>query len=70
MAKIEAVVQALNTLHLKTDYKQFCQILHLDQSQYSLEKYQHFENLCKFLNNFDTDSLTKLIVAGVAAELK
>lgn len=70
MAKIKIVVQALNTLHWKTDYKHFCEILNLDESQYSLEKYRQFENLCESLNNFDNDSLTKLIVAGVAAELK
>lgn len=70
MFKIKTIVQSINTLHWKTDYKKFCQVLGLDDGQYSLEKYQQFENLCKALNNFDIDSLTKLVEAGIAAELK
>jgi hypothetical protein len=65
---IKAFVQALNTLHWKTDYKEFCQVLNLAQGNYSLEKYKHFENLCKALNEFDTDSLAKLVKAGAIAD--
>jgi hypothetical protein len=50
MLPIKAFVQALTTFHWKTDYKQFCQVLDMDEGQYSLEKYKQFENLCKALN--------------------
>jgi hypothetical protein len=42
----------------------------MDEGQYSLEKYKHFENLCKALNEFDSDSLAKLVEAGAIAERK
>ncbi len=70
MLTIKAFVQALNTFHWKSDYKQFCQVLHLDQGNYSLEKYKHFENLCKALNEFDINSLAKLVDAGTMADRK
>ncbi len=70
MLTIKSFVQALNTLHWKTDYKQFCHILHMDEGQYSLEKYKQFENLCKALNEIDIDSLAKLVEAGAIAERK
>ena len=70
MLKIKSFVQSLNTFHWKTDYKQFCQVLHLDEGQYSLEKYKQFENLCKALNEIDIDSLAKLVEAGAIAERK
>jgi hypothetical protein len=70
MLSIKTFVQALNSFHWKTDYKQFCQILHMDEGQYSLEKYKKFENLCKALNEFDLDSLAKLAEAGAIAERK
>jgi hypothetical protein len=42
----------------------------MDQGQYSLEKYKQFETLCKALNEFDLDSLAKLVEAGSIAERK
>ncbi len=70
MRTIKAFVQTLNTFHWKTDYQQFCQVLNLDQGQYSLQKYQQFENLCQVLNEFDIDSLAKLVKAGAIADRK
>jgi len=70
MLPIQAFVQALTTFHWKTDYKQFCQVLHMDEGQYSLEKYKQFENLCKALNEFEIDSLAKLVEAGAIAARK
>lgn len=68
MLAIKNFVQSLNTFHWKTDYKQFCQVLNLDEGNYSLEKYKQFENLCKALNDFDLDSLAKLSEAGAIAD--
>ena len=70
MVTFKAFVQALNTFHGKSDYKQFCQVLNLDEGQYSLQKYKQFENLCKALNDFDLDSLAKLVEAGSIADRK
>lgn len=70
MITFKAFVQALNAFHWKTDYKQFCQVLNFDEGQYSLQKYKLFENLCKALNEFDSNSLAKLVEAGAIAERK
>jgi hypothetical protein len=70
MVTFKAFVQALNTFHWKSDYKQFCQVLNLDEGQYSLQKYKQFENLCQALNDFDVDSLAKLVEAGAIADRK
>jgi hypothetical protein len=42
----------------------------MDEGQYSLEKYKPFENLCKALNEFEIDSLAKLVEAGAIAARK
>jgi len=42
----------------------------MDEGQYSLEKYKPFENLCKALNEFEIDSLAKLVEAGAIADGK
>lgn len=68
MPTIKTFVQTLKAFHWKTDYKQFCQVLNLDKGQYSAQKYQQFENLCNALNEFDTDSLAKLVEAGAIAD--
>jgi hypothetical protein len=70
MLTIKAFIQALNNFHWKTDYKQFCQVLHMDEGNYSLEKYKKFKNLCKALNDFDIDSLAKLVEAGAITDRK
>ncbi|MDP8964913.1 MAG: hypothetical protein M3O33_13225 [Cyanobacteriota bacterium] len=70
MLTIKAFIQALNNFHWKTDYKQFCQVLHMDEGNYSLEKYKKFENLCKALNEFDIESLAKLVEAGAITDRK
>jgi len=68
--RIKTFVQALNAFHWKTDYKQFCQVLGFTEGAYSLEKYSQFENLCKALNNFSVDSITKLVKAGYIVDHK
>ncbi|HBB36267.1 MAG TPA: hypothetical protein DDZ80_13400 [Cyanobacteria bacterium UBA8803] len=70
MVTIKAFVQALTTFHWKTDYKQFCHVLNLDEGLYSLHKYKQFENLCQSLNEFDSNSLSKLVEAGAIVEHK
>ncbi len=66
--EIKAFVQALNALHWKTDYKHFCLVLGYTEGAYSLEKYGQFENMCKALNNFDLNSLIKLVQAGTIVD--
>lgn len=66
--EVKAFVQALNALHWKTDYDEFCRVLGLSQSSYSQEKYAQFEELCKALNNFNLSSLVKLVEAGAIAD--
>jgi hypothetical protein len=60
--EIKAFVQALNALHWKTDYKHFCLVLGYTEGAYSLE------NMCKALNNFDLNSLIKLVQAGTIVD--
>ena len=66
--EIRAFVQALNALHWKTDYEEFCRVLGLSQGTYSAQKYAQFEELCKALNNFNLSSLVKLVEAGAIAD--
>lgn len=66
--EIKALVQSLNALHWKTDYKEFCRILGLSEGLYSLQKYAEFEELCKALNNFNLSSLVKLAEAGAIVD--
>lgn len=66
--EIKALVQSLNALHWKTDYKEFCRILGLSEGLYSLQKYAEFEELCRALNNFNLSSLVKLVDAGAIVD--
>lgn len=66
--EIKDFVQALNALHWKTDYDEFCQILGLTKGAYSLAKYAEFEQLCEALNNFSLNSLVTLVEAGTVAD--
>lgn len=66
--EIKALVQSLNALHWKTDYKEFCRILGLSEGMYSLQKYAEFEELCKAFNNFNLTSLVKLVEAGASVD--
>lgn len=65
---IRAFVQALNALHWKTDYDEFCRVLGLNKGSYSEQKYAQFEELCKALNQFNLKSLAKLVEAGAIAD--
>ncbi len=65
---IKTFVQALNALHWKTDYKHFCKVLGYAEGSYSLSQYKEFETLCRSLNHFNLDSLTKLVEAGAIAD--
>ncbi|MEW6496624.1 MAG: hypothetical protein AB1589_29500 [Cyanobacteriota bacterium] len=66
--EIKALVQSLNALHWKTDYKEFCRILGLSEGLYSLQKYAEFEELCRALNNFNLSSLVKLVETGAIVD--
>lgn len=67
--EIKAFVQALNALHWKSDYEEFCQILGLTKdTSYSYEKYAQFEELCDALNSFNLPSLVKLVESGAIAD--
>ena len=66
--EIKALVEALNALHWKADYEEFCKLMGYADSAYGLERYAQFENLCKALNSFNLDSLVKLVKAGVIVD--
>ncbi|MCA1993776.1 MAG: hypothetical protein LDL41_17285 [Coleofasciculus sp. S288] len=66
--EIKAFVQALNALHWKTDYQQFCRVLGYTEGAYSLNQYAQFTKLCEALNNFNINSLTKFVEAGIIVD--
>lgn len=60
--KVKLVVQGLNTFHWNNGFIGFCLALNFDhESDYSREKYKTFSELIKNLNQFDVETLTKLI---------
>lgn len=62
----EAFVNTVSTLYLRCDgdFAQFCNLLDLKADKYSSEKWRLFNHLVEQLNNFDLQTLTKIVEAG------
>ncbi|MEH1921733.1 hypothetical protein [Nostoc sp.] len=50
----------------KVDYFKFCQLLELEPGQYSDDQYRYFQQLAESLTRFNTESLAKMIDAGIS----
>lgn len=57
-------VTAINSFHWKTDYFKFCETLGLTPDSYAEEKYSQFQELISYLNQFDAETLIKMVKAG------
>lgn len=57
-------VTAINSFQWKADYLKFCEVLELPPNDYAEEKYSQFQELISYLNQFDPETLSKIIEAG------
>jgi len=57
-------VTAINSFHWKTDYFKFCETLGFTPDDYAEGKYSQFQELINYLNQFDSETLTKMIEEG------
>lgn len=62
----EAFVNTVSTLYLRCDgdFAQFCNLLDLKADKYTSEKWRLFNHLVEQLNNFDLQTLTKIVEVG------
>ncbi len=62
----EAFVNTVSTVYLRCDgdFAQFCNLLDLKPDKYSSAKWRLFNRLVEQLNNFDLQTLTKIVEAG------
>ncbi len=60
----QSFVEGIQGFHWKADFVKFCQVLGLDADNYADQKYQAFQELVERLNEFDTETLAKMIEWG------
>lgn len=62
----EAFVNTISTVYLRCDgdFAQFCNLLDLNPDKYSAEKWRLLNRLVEQLNNFDLQTLTKIVEVG------
>jgi hypothetical protein len=57
----QSFVEGIQGFHWKVDYVKFCEVLGLEADEYADQKYQAFQELVERLNEFDTETLAKMI---------
>lgn len=60
----QSFVEGIQGFHWKADYVTFCQVLGLDADDYADHKYEAFQELVERLNEFDVETLAKMIDWG------
>ncbi|WP_231510578.1 hypothetical protein [Fischerella sp. PCC 9605] len=60
----ETFTTQLNNFHLLADYLKFCEVLGFTPDDYAEEKYRQFQELVSALNQFDVESLAKMLEAS------
>jgi hypothetical protein len=63
-ATAQSFVEGIQAFHWKADFVKFCQVLGLDADDYADQKYQAFQELVERLNEFDAETLAKMIDWG------
>jgi hypothetical protein len=63
-ATAQSFVEGIQAFHWKADFVKFCQVLGLDADDYADQKYQAFQELVERLNEFDVDTLARMIDWG------
>ncbi len=57
-------VEGIQGFHWKADFVKFCEVLGLDADDYADRKYRAFQELVERLNEFDAETLAKMIDWG------
>jgi hypothetical protein len=60
----QSFCEGIQGFHWKADFIKFCEILGLEPSDYADRKYHSFQELVERLNEFDAESLGKMINWG------
>jgi len=63
-ATAQSFVEGIQACHWKADFVKFCQVLELEADDYADQKYQAFQELVERLNEFDAETLAKMIDWG------
>lgn len=60
----ESVKKLLGNFHWRTDYLKFCEILGYRPDEWAENKYRRFQELVEALNQFDSETIAKMLDAG------
>lgn len=60
----EIFVNSVSTVHSRTNFEEFCELLDVKADEYAQEKWRLLNELVGLLNNLDLLTLTKIIEAG------
>jgi hypothetical protein len=63
-ATAQSFVEGIQAFHWKADFVKFCELLELEADDYADQKYQAFQELVERLNEFDVDTLARMIDWG------
>lgn len=60
----QSFVEGIQAFHWKADFVKFCEVLDIEASDYADQKYRAFQELVERLNEFDSQTLDKMIDWG------
>lgn len=60
----QSFIDGVQGFHWKADYVKFCEILGLEANDYADQKYRTFQELVERLNEFDPETLARMIDWG------
>ena len=60
----QSFLEGIQRFHWKADYVKFCELLGLEANEYADQKYRAFQELVERLNEFDAETLAKMIDWG------
>lgn len=60
----QSFIDGVQDFHWKADYIKFCEVLGLEANDYADQKYRTFQELMERLNEFEPDTLAKMIDFG------
>ncbi len=60
----QSFIDGVQGFHWKADYVKFCEVLGLEANDYPDQKYRSFQELVERLNDFEADTLARMIDWG------
>ena len=60
----QSFLEGIQGFHWKADYVKFCEVLGLKADEYADQKYRAFQKLVERLNEFDAETLAKMMDWG------